>query len=60
MEMPDIKFRFVALHLLDGRNQNVTKYLFCLEANDLKQSLLWSIALVNILGSSVWGILQGD
>jgi len=58
--MPDIKFRFVALHLLGGRNQNVTKYLFCLEANDLKQSLLWSIALVNILGSAVWGILQGD
>lgn len=39
MGMPDIKFRIVALHLLDDRNQNVPKCLFCLEANDLKQSL---------------------
>lgn len=57
MVMPDIKFRIVALHLLDSRNQNVPKCLFCLEANDLKQSLSWFIALVNILGSSVWSTL---
>lgn len=39
MVMTDIKFRIVALHLLDSRNHNALKCLFCLEANDLKQSM---------------------
>lgn len=57
MVITDIKFGIVALHLLDSRNQNALKCLFCLEANDLKQSISWFIASVNILGSSVWRIL---
>lgn len=39
MVITDLKFRTAALHLLDSRNQNALKHLFCLEANDLKQSM---------------------